>query len=169
LTPQQRFSRAISGGDDVAMTLYRAMQHAPGSSVRAPVEKADGGPVHIGESHAKMHSLAIDRQRERSIPYSAAYTEVYTNPANAALRAAVQREHLEHALAGIHGNGGVSGSLTIQEAQRLEPAKDFSATGAGDYSRQVARKNAEAELQKLVHRFHETYHFGGILLGNDVV
>ena len=87
-----------------------------------------------------MHSLAIDRQRERSIPYSAAYTEVYTNPANASLRAAVQREHLEHQL--FHGSGGVTGTLSIQEAQNKEPAKDFSATGTGDYSRQVARKSA---------------------------
>ena len=31
----------------------------------------------------------------------------------------------------------------------MEPAKDFSATGTGDYSRSVARKNAEEMLQKL--------------------
>ena len=157
LTPQQRFSRAISGGDEVAMTLFRAMNAAPGSSVRAPVEKADDGPVHIGPAHAKMHSLAIDRQRERSIPYSAAYTEVYTNAINAALRAAVQREHLQHALDGIHGSGGVTGSMSIQEAQRKEPAKDFSATGTGDYSRQVARKNADEKLQKLADARHAAH------------
>jgi hypothetical protein len=27
----------------------------------------------------------------------------------------------------------------------------------------------DLDPDKLVHRFHETYHFGGILLGNDVV
>ena len=154
LTPQQRFSRTISGGDDVAMTLYRAMNAAPGSSVRAPVEKQDTGPVHIGPAHAKMHSLAIDQQKERSIPYAHAYSEVYTAAANATLRAEVQREHLEHALAGIYGSGGVSGTLSIQEAERLEPAKDFSATGTGDYSRQVARKSAETGIQKLADRYH---------------
>ena len=143
LTPQQRFSRAISGGDEVAMTLYRAMNAAPGCSVRPPVEKQDSGPVHIGPAHAKMHSLAIDRQRERSIPFAAAYTEVYTNPANASIRAAVQREHLEFALNNLHG--GVTGTLSIQEAQRMEPAKDFA--GTGDYQRDIATKKSAAECE----------------------
>jgi hypothetical protein len=154
-SPQQRFSRAISGGDSVAAELYQAMKSAPGSEVRAaPIEKADDGPAHIGPAHAKMHSLAIDRQRERPISYPAAYSEVYTRPDNATLRAAVQREHLENAMEAIHG--GVDHTMSIQEAQGMQPAKDFSATGTGDYSRAMARKSesAESELEKLARDYH---------------
>ena len=98
LSPQQRFSRAISGGDEVAMTLYRAMNAAPGSSVRAPIEKADSGPRHAGPASAKMHSLALDRQRSRAIPFSSAYYETYIHPDNKDLREQVKREELEHLL-----------------------------------------------------------------------
>jgi len=141
LSQAQKFTKTITE-DENGRLFYRALKSADGPEVEAPVEKQDSGPVHIGEAHAKMHSLAIDRQRERSIPYSAAYTEVYTNAANGALRAAVQREHLEHALAGIHGSGGVSGTLSIDQAQRAAPAKDF--TNVGDYSRAVAEKKLQA-------------------------
>jgi hypothetical protein len=150
LSPQQRFSRAISGGDSVASELYRACKVAPGAEVRAPVEKADDGPSFPGPAHAKMHSLAIDRQRERPISYAAAYSEVYSHANNATLRAAVQREHLQHALVGIHG--GVDHTLSIQEARGKEPVKDFTRTG--DYGRDIARKSAESELEKLAHDFH---------------
>jgi hypothetical protein len=154
-SPQRRFSRAISGGDSVASELYRACKIAPGSEVRAPVEKADEGPQHIGPAHAKMHSLAIDRQRERPISFASAYSEVYTRPDNAALRRAVQREHLQHAMGVIHG--GVSGTLSIDEAQRMEPAKDF--TRQRDYSRDIARKSesAESELEKLARAYHAAH------------
>jgi hypothetical protein len=153
-SPQRRFSRAISGGDSVASELYRACKAAPGSEVRAPVEKVDDGPVHIGPAHAKMHSLAVDRQRERPISFAAAYSEVYSHANNAALRAAVQREHLQQALAAIHG-GGVSGTLSIDQAQRMEPAKDFTRTG--DYGRDIARKSAESELESLARAFHSKH------------
>jgi hypothetical protein len=52
---------------------------------------------------------------------------------------------------------GVTGTLSIQEAQRKEPAKDFSATGTGDYSRAVARKNAESELCALASKRREAH------------
>jgi len=141
--------------DEIGRLLYKAMKAAPGSEVKT--DPAHGtqdfvgrGLQHIGENHARMHSLAVDRQKERGVPYAHAYTEVYTNSANAALRAAVQREHLEHALAGIHG--GVTHTLSIQQAQNLEPAKDFTRTG--DFGRAIARKNAEAELQRLADARH---------------
>jgi hypothetical protein len=151
-SPQRRFSRAISGGDSVASELYRACKIAPGSEVRAPVEKADEGPSFPGPAHAKMHSLAIDRQRERPISYAAAYSEVYSHANNAALRAAVQREHLQQALAAIHG--GVDHTMSIGEAQRMEPAKDFTRTG--DFGRAIARKSesAESELESLARTYH---------------
>ena len=124
LTPQQRFSRAISGGGEVAMTLYRACKMAPGSEVRPPIEKEDDGPRHIGEAHARMYSLGVDRQRERSIPFAAAYSEVYTAPANAALRAAVQREHLQHQMEMMGDAGGIYGhAMSIDEAQTLAEAR----------------------------------------------
>jgi hypothetical protein len=159
-SPQRRFSRAISGGDSVASELYRACKVAPGAEVRAPVEKADDGPVHIGPAHAKMHSLAVDRQKERAIPYAAAYTEVYTRPDNAALRAAVQREHLQHAMGMMNGGadyGGVDRTLSISEAQGKEPAKDFTRTG--DYGRAIARKSesAEQELESLARKYRAAH------------
>ena len=92
-----------------------------------------------------------------TVSYSGAYSYLYAHPDNAALREQIKREHLEHALAGIHGSGGVSGTLSLQEAERLEPAKDFSATGTGDYSRAVARKNAELQLQKLADQRHAAH------------
>jgi hypothetical protein len=104
---------------------------------------------HRGEAHARMHSLAVDRQRSRSIPYSAAYSEVYTAPQNASIRAAVQREHLEAQLKNIHG-GGVTGTLSIQEAQRKEPARSFSGTG---YDRDIAEK----KLQSLADARHAAH------------
>jgi len=142
------FTKCITENEEGRL-FFQALKFAEGPEIKPPVEKQDTGPVHIGESHAKMHSLAIDRQRERSIPYSAAYTEVYTAAANAALRAAVQREHLEHALTGIHG--GVTGTLSIQEAQHKEPAKDFR--NVGDYSRNVAEK----KLQELASKRREAH------------
>jgi hypothetical protein len=157
LSPQSRFTKAILE-DEVAKTLYRACKAAPGTEVRAPVEKTDDGPVHIGPAHAKMHSLAIDRQRERPIGYAAAYSEVYNHGTNAALRRKVQAEHLEHQLSMMAGSGGVSGSLSITEAQNLEPTRSFST--AGQYSRDIAAKpavksaTAEAELERLARKYH---------------
>ena len=62
---------------------------------------------------------------------------------------------MNFALAGVHGSGGVTGTLSISEAQNLEPAKDFTRTG--DFGRQIARKNAEAELQKLADQRHAAH------------
>ena len=85
------------------MTLYRAMNAAPGSSVRPPVEKQDSGPVHIGPAHARMHSLAVARQRARSISYAHAYTEAYLDPANESVKRAVEAEHQADRCAGETG------------------------------------------------------------------
>jgi hypothetical protein len=153
LSPQQRFSRAISGGDSVASELYRACKIAPGAEVRAPVEKADDGPVHIGPAHARMHALAVDHSKAKSMTYQGAYSYVYSHPDNAALRAAVQREHLAHALAGIHN--GPAPTLSIHEAQNLQPARSFR--NVGDYSRDVASKSAVSELEKLARAYHAAH------------
>ena len=150
--------------DEIGRLLYKAVKAAPGSEVKpgSDTPEVEMGPRHIGPAHARMHSLAIDRQKERSIPYAHAYSEVYTHAANAALRAAVQREHLEDQLEGIHGSGGVSGTLSIQEAQR---AGENEPTGGGKvrdfpgsaYGASQARKNAEAELQKLAEAHHAKF------------
>ena len=58
---------------------------------------------------------------------------------------------------GRKDTGGVTHTLSTREAEGLEPAKDFSATGTGDYSRAVARKNAEAELQRLADQRHAAH------------
>jgi hypothetical protein len=157
LTQQQRFSRCMCD-DETGRLLYKAVKASPGSEVDPAHGRQDyveRAPAHIGPAHARMASLATDRQKADSIPYARAYSQVYSHPDNIALRAAVQREHLEAALAGIHGNGGVTGTLSIQEAQRMEPAKDF--TGTGDYSRDIARKSAEAQLQKLADTRHAAH------------
>jgi hypothetical protein len=145
----RNFTKCITENEEGRL-FYQALKFAQGSEIKPqPIEK-DDGPVHIGPAHAKMHSLAVDRQRERTIRWAAAYSEVYNAPANAALRAEVQREHLEHALAGIHG--GVDHTLSTGEAQRKEPAKDF--TNVGDFGRAIARKNAEKRLQELADARH---------------
>ena len=155
LTPAQKFSRCICD-DDTGRLLYRACKAASGSEVRPPVEKQDTGPVHIGPAHAKMHSLAIDRQKERGIPYSSAYSEVYVHGDNASLRAAVQREHLEHQLSLTHGGGGVTHTLSSSEAENLDgKVPSFRGTG---YDRDIAaKKSAEAEIQKLADRYRSEH------------
>ncbi len=147
----RNFTKTITDNAEGRL-FYRALKFAEGSEIKPPVEKQDGGPVHIGEAHAKMYSLAIDRQRERTISFPAAYSEVYSAAANAALRAAVQREHLEHQLSNIHGTGGVTHTLSIQEAQRMEPAAP-KFRGAGDYSRDIAEKKLQ-ELADARHAAH---------------
>ena len=42
-----------------------------------------------------------------------------------------------------------SGTLSLQEAERLEPAKDFSATGTGDYSRAVRARTLNCNYRNL--------------------
>lgn len=153
LTPAQRFSRCMCD-DEIGRLLYKVMNAAPGSSVRAPVEKADAGPRHAGPASAKMHALALDRQRSRAGSFSSAYYETYIDPRNQALREQVKSEEIQRqmSLLGTDIPSGITHTLSIGEAERMEPAKDFA--NVGDYSRAVARKNAEAELQKLADQRH---------------
>jgi len=157
LSPQQRFSRAL--GTPEGRLLAKAMDYAPPPSYEPePVEKEE--PRHIGEHAARLHVEATARQRERAITYPAAVAEVLM--ANPGLSALVREEHLAAALEGIHGSGGVSGTLSIQEAQR---AGENEPTGGGKgkpfpasaYGASQARKNAEAELQKLAEAHHAKF------------
>ena len=85
LTPQQRFSRALDTPE--GKLLAKAMDYAPPPSYEPePVEKADTGSRHAGPASAKMHALAVDRQRSRHIPFAAAYYETYIHADNEALR-----------------------------------------------------------------------------------
>ena len=138
LTPQQRFSRALDTPE--GKLLFKAMDAAPPPSYEPePVEK-DDGPRHAGPASAEMFSRALDRQRSRGIPFSSAYYETYIHPDNQTLREQVKREELDRALAGVHGDG-VSGTLTIQDAQRKAPARSFRGTG---YDRDIAEKKLQA-------------------------
>jgi len=148
-SPQQRFARALDT-DPTAQLLYRACKMAPGSEVRPPIEKEDDGPRHAGPASAKMHSLAVDRQRSRGIPFFSAYYETYIHPNNQALREQVKSEELERAMSGLNSDSNIH-TLSIQEARR--DAKPFPASA---YGSSQAKKSAEAELAKLADRYRES-------------
>jgi hypothetical protein len=119
--------------------LSKAMDFAPPPSYEPePVEKEE--PRHIGPHHARLHVEAVSRQRERGITYAAAVSEVIN--ADPTLSAAVRDEHLQHALGAMSGSGGVTHTLSVDEAQNKEPARSFRGTG---YDRDIAEK----QLQKL--------------------
>jgi hypothetical protein len=150
----RNFTKTITE-DENGRLFYQALKFAEGSEIKPKPVEAPQPPEHIGPHHARLHVEATARQRERGITYAAAVSEVVN--ADPALSAAVRDEHLQHALGAMSGAGGVTGTMDIGQAQRMEPAKDFSATGTGDYSRQVARKNAEAELQRLADQRHAAH------------
>jgi hypothetical protein len=57
--------------------------------------------ANLGPANAKFHSMAIDHQRAHSkMSYQGAYSHIYTQPENAALREAAKQEYLARALRG---------------------------------------------------------------------
>jgi hypothetical protein len=70
-----------------------------------PLAKAAELAEHLGPSHAKLHSMAVDHQRANpGMSYQSAYSHLYSRPENAALRNAVKSEHMRATMAGV-GDG----------------------------------------------------------------
>jgi hypothetical protein len=152
LTPQQRFARMLDTPE--GKVLFKAMDAAPPPSYEPePVEKEE--PRHIGEHAARLHAEATARQRERAISYPAAVYEVLQKDPK--LAAPLREEHLIHALSMMGGGGGVTHTLSVDEAQNLG-GRVPSFTTAGDFSRDIAaKKSAEAEIQKLADRYRSDH------------
>jgi hypothetical protein len=131
------FTRAITS-DDLGRILFRAYQQADARAFHKrifdePVEKAVDPTPHIGPTHREMDVLATDRQRATGKSYQQSYAYVYSHGDNAALREKVKSEFLARAMhMGAGGSDidsgtelGGPGSMTLTEAQALEPAPAF--------------------------------------------
>ena len=91
---------------------------------KAPEDaKQDDAPRHDGPASAKFHSMVVDHQRaNRGLSYQQSYSRLYSDPDNFELREQIKAEHLAATLR----------TLTIGEAQNLEPAKPFPANARGN-------------------------------------
>jgi hypothetical protein len=106
--------------DETGKLLYKAMRIAPGAEVKPVAQVAPPSPEAaaklLGAAHAQMHSMAVDHQRAHSgMSYQQAYSHLYSRPENAPLREKIKAEHMAATMR----------TLSIDEAQNLEPAKPF--------------------------------------------
>jgi hypothetical protein len=117
--------------------MFKTYQQADGRAMMKRVFGASPEPVALaqtfhGPASAKLHSMAIDEQRaDPRASYAGAYARIYTDPKNEALRNAAKDEHMRVML-GLSGSDidepkatPGPGSLSIQQAQQLEPAPKF--------------------------------------------
>jgi hypothetical protein len=153
LSPQSRFAKALTE-DEVGRTLYAAVKRAPGSEVKPGSDTPEVEATRpMSEAETRLHVLATDHAKAHSMSYAAAYSYLYGHNDHRDLREQIRNEHLQRGLAAIHG--GVSGTLSIAAAQRMEPAKDFTGTG---YDRDIAtKKSAESELERLARAYHAAH------------
>ena len=87
-----------------------------------PLQKAAEVAEFLGPWHAKLHSMAVDHQRAHSgMSYQQAYSHLYSRPENEPLRNKIKAEHMAATLR----------TLSIGEAQALEPAKPFPPYAGG--------------------------------------
>ena len=109
--------------DDLARAFDSV--HGTGESLIPKVDEALPDPLakaaeFLGPAHARLHSMAVDHQRAHSgMTYQQAYSHLYSRPENAPLREKIKAEHMAATLR----------TLSIDEAQNLEPAKPFPAYG----------------------------------------
>jgi hypothetical protein len=67
-----------------------------------PLAKAAELAEHLGPSHAKLHSLAVDHMRAHSgMSYQQAYSLLYSRMENEPLRNAIKAEHMRATMAGL--------------------------------------------------------------------
>ena len=79
--------------------LSSRRQHPPPYD---PLKKAAEIAEHLGPSHAKLHSMAVDHQRAHAgMSYQSAYAYLYAKPENVSLRNAVKAEHMSATMAGL--------------------------------------------------------------------
>jgi len=95
------------------------MKRAKGSEVKVEGDAPqDDVARHDGPASAKFHSMVVDHQRaNRGLSYQQSYSRLYSDPGNFELREQIKAEHLAATLR----------TLTIGEAQNLEPAPPFPA------------------------------------------
>jgi hypothetical protein len=137
-TPERAYTRLITA-DPAGRAMFRAFQQTDGRALYkrvfdesiAKAVRAEIDDANIGPAHREMHALAIDRQRATGRTYAQSYARVYSE--NAALREKVKSEFLARAMrmgaGGSDIDGGTElggpGSMTLSEAQRMEPAPKF--------------------------------------------
>jgi hypothetical protein len=122
-SPQQAFAKVITD-DEIGRLLFRALKRAPGAEVKLAPQSAppsrEEAAQHLGPAHARLHSMAVDHQRAHSgMSYQQAYSHLYTRPENGPLREKIKAEHMAATMR----------TLSIGEAQNLEPAKPFPPYG----------------------------------------
>ena len=122
-TLQQSYVKFITA-DPAGRVLFKAYQSAPIGKAKAPEDaKQDDAPRHDGPASAKFHSMVVDHQRaNRGLSYQQSYSRLYSDPGNFELREQIKAEHLAATLR----------TLTIGEAQNLEPAPPFPANARGN-------------------------------------
>jgi hypothetical protein len=115
-TLQQSYVKFITA-DPAGRVLFKAYQSAQIGKAKAPEDAVqDDAPRHDGPASAKFHSMVVDHQRaNRGLSYQQSYSRLYSDPDNFELREQIKAEHL----------AATRRTLTIGEAQNLEPARPF--------------------------------------------
>jgi hypothetical protein len=111
---QKAFVRGLE--TDAGRALFGLMKRAGGSEGRAPKDAVeDDTPKYDGPADAELNRLARERQKVSGRSFAQSYSDVLDMPGNRKLtiQAAAERD-----LKMVR-------SLTIQEAQNLEPAPPF--------------------------------------------
>jgi hypothetical protein len=99
-------ARTFDSSHGTAKSLIPVAKEAPYDPLRKAAE-------YLGPAHARLHNIAVAHQKAHpELTYAQAYTHLYMLPENDLLRAKIKAE------AKIQ-------TLTIEEAQNLEPAKPF--------------------------------------------
>jgi hypothetical protein len=121
-SPQQAFTKALT--TPAGIELFGLMKRAKGSEVKVEGDAPqDDVARHDGPASAKFHSMVVDHQRaNRGLSYQQSYSRLYSDPGNFELREQIKAEHLAATLR----------TLTIGEAQNLEPAPPFPANARGN-------------------------------------
>jgi hypothetical protein len=89
-----------------------------------PLAKAAELAEHLGPSHAKLHSMAIDHQRANpGMSYQSAYGYLYAKPENVSLRNAIKAEHM-NATMSAHADGELGKAAAPMDAVQddVDPA-----------------------------------------------
>jgi hypothetical protein len=119
---QKAFTRGLE--TPAGIELFGLMKRAKGSEVKVEGDAPqDDVARHDGPASAKFHSMVVDHQRaNRGLSYQQSYSRLYSDPDNFELREQIKAEHLAATLR----------TLTIGEAQNLEPAPPFPANARGN-------------------------------------
>jgi hypothetical protein len=76
-----------------------------------------------GPYHAILDKMALARQAQTGESYAKAFTEVYTDPANAAIRDGAKYDHLAKAMDATHGTA--KSLVPVAKAAPPDPSEDY--------------------------------------------